>query len=66
MDSIIDKEMSIAKLERQKLRLKQLKEALKNLENEDFGVCIDCGENIELKRIKSNPTVKKYFDCMRG
>ena len=52
MDSIIDKEMSIAKLERQKLRLKQLEEALKNLENEDFGVCIDCGEDIELKRIK--------------
>ena len=61
MDSIIDKEMSIAKLERQKLRLKQLEEALKNLGNEDFGVCIDCGEDIELKRIKSNPTVKKMF-----
>ena len=37
MDSITDKEMSIAKLERQKLRLKQLEEALKTLENEDFG-----------------------------
>ena len=33
MDSIIDKEMSVAKLERQKLRLNQLEEALKNLEN---------------------------------
>ena len=43
MNSIIDKEMSVAKLERQKLRLNQLEEALKNLENEDFGVCIDCG-----------------------
>ena len=42
MDSIIDKEMSIAKLERQKLRLKQIGEALKNLKNENFGVCIDC------------------------
>ena len=43
MDSIIDKEMSVAKLERQKLRLNQLEEALKNIKNEDFGVCIDCG-----------------------
>ena len=66
MNSIIYKEMSIAKLERQNLRIKQLKEALKNLENEDFGVCTDCGEDIELKRIKSNPVVKKCFDCMRG
>ena len=53
MDSIIAKEMSVAKLERQKLRLNQLEEALKNLENEDFGVCIDCGEDIEFQRIKS-------------
>ena len=66
MDSIIDKKMSVAKLERQKLRLKQLEESLKNLENEDFGVCIDCGEDIEFKRIKSNPVVKKCFDCMKG
>jgi len=66
MDSIIDKEMSVAKLERQKLRLNQLEEALKNLENEDFGVCIDCGDYIEFQRIKSNPVVKKCFDCMKG
>ena len=66
IDSIIDKEMSTAKLERQKQRLKQLEEALKKLEKEDFGVCIDCGEDIEFKRIKSNPVVKKCFDCMKG
>ena len=66
IDSIMDKEMSTAKLERQKQRLKQLEEALKKLEKEDFGVCIDCGEDIEFKRIKSNPVVKKCFDCMRG
>ena len=66
MDSIMDQKMSIAKLERQKLRLNQLEEALKNLGNEDFGVCIDCGEDIEFQRIKSNPVVKKCFDCMKG
>ena len=66
MNSIIDKEMSAAKLERQKLRLNQLEEALKNIKNEDFGVCIDCGEDIEFQRVKSNPVVKKCFDCMKG
>ena len=50
--------MSISRLERQKLRLKQLKEALKNLEIEDFGVCIDCGEDIEFKLLQLNLTVK--------
>ena len=54
--------MFITKLERQKLSPKQLEEAMKNLENEDFRVCIDFGEDIEFKRMKSNPAVKKCFD----
>ena len=66
MDSIMDKKMSIAKLARQKVRMKQLEQALNNIHKEDFGVCIDCGEDIEFKRLQSNPTVKKCFECMKG
>ncbi len=66
MDSIMDQKMSIAKLERQKLRLNQLELALNNIQNEGFGVCIDCGEDIEFKRLQLNPTVKKCFECMKG
>ena len=66
MDSIMDQKMSIAKLERQKVRLKQLEQALNNIQTDDFGVCIDCGEDIEFKRLQSNPTVKKCFECMKG
>ena len=66
MDSIMDQKMSIAKLERQKVRLKQLKQALNNIQTDDFGVCIDCGEDIEFERLQSNPTVKKCFECMKG
>ncbi len=66
MDSIMDQKMSIAKLERQKVRLKQLEQALNNIQTEDFGVCIDCGEGIEFERLQSNPTVKKCIECMKG
>ena len=47
-----------------KERLK--KQALNNIQTDDFGVCIDCGEDIEFKRLQSNPTVKKCFECMKG
>ena len=66
MDSIMDQKMSIAKLGRQKVRLKQLEQALNNIQTDDFGVCIECGEDIEFKRLQSNPTVKKCFECMKG
>ena len=60
------KKCLFAKLERQKLRLKQLEQALNNIQTEDFGVCIDYGEDIEFKLLQLNPTVKKCFDCMKG
>ena len=61
MDSIMDQKMSIAKLERQKVRLKQLEKMLNNIQTEDFEVCIDYGEDIEFKRLQLNPTVKKML-----
>ena len=66
MDSIMDQKMSIAKLERNKVRLQQLKQALNNIQKEDFGVCIDCEKDIEFKRLQLNPTVNKCIECMKG
>ena len=37
IDSIMDQKMSIAKLARQKVRMKQLDQALSNIHKEDFG-----------------------------
>ena len=66
MYSIMDQNMSFAKLKRQKLRLKQLEQVFNNIQTEDFGICIDYGEDIEFKLLQLNPTVKKCFDCMKG
>ena len=60
------KKCLFAKLERQKLRLKQLEQVLNNIQTEDFGICIDYGEDIEFKLLQLNPIVKKCFDCMKG
>tara|TARA_A100001011_G_scaffold223433_1_gene231349 strand:- start:750 stop:1013 length:264 start_codon:yes stop_codon:yes gene_type:complete len=66
MYSIMVQKMSFAKLERQKVRLNQLEQALNNIQTEDFGVCIDYGEDIGFKLLQLNPIVKKCFDCMKG
>ena len=66
MYSIMVQKMSFAKLERQKVRLNQLEQALNNIQTEDFGVCIDYGEDIEFNRLQLDLIVKNCFDCMKG
>ena len=66
MDSIRDREMTKANLVRRSQRKSQLQEALKRLKEGDFGFCIDCGEEIDIRRLKINLVVQKCFSCMQG
>jgi|TARA_B100000902_G_C27292697_1_gene908098 DnaK suppressor protein len=65
MDSIRDKEMSKANLGRRTQRKSQLLEVLERLKENDFGFCIDCGEEIDIRRLRINPIVRKCFSCMQ-
>lgn len=37
--------------------------ALKRIETDDFGLCTDCGEEIELSRLKACPTASRCIRC---
>lgn len=41
--------------ERDALMAQRINEALKRLDSEDFGVCVDCGEEIEIERLTAVP-----------
>ena len=40
-----------------------LMQALRRLEQKEFGFCCDCGDNIERGRLLVNPIAKRCFDC---
>ena len=65
MDSIREKEMSKANLGRRTQRKSQLLEVLERLKENDFGFCIDSGEEIDIRRLRINPIVRKCFSCMQ-
>ena len=65
MDSIQDKEMTRANIGRRIQKKSQLIEALARLKESDFGFCIDCGEEIDIRRLRINPIVRKCFSCMQ-
>ena len=50
-------------LGREKQLFNQIAEALQRIQNGDFGICEDCGEEIEVKRLKARPITKLCISC---
>lgn len=48
---------------REQRLLKKIDEALDRLDNGIFGICEDCGEQIELKRLEARPVTTMCIDC---
>ncbi|MGE4554693.1 MAG: TraR/DksA family transcriptional regulator [Candidatus Paceibacterota bacterium] len=45
------------------LRLKDVNDALKKIENNQFGICESCHKNIEISRLKVNPAARICMNC---
>ncbi len=44
-------------------RLSLINIALENLENGEFGICLDCGKHISLGRLRAKPYSRLCIDC---
>ena len=56
--------MEMALRQRRSSRLTALERALKRLDlDDDFGTCLECGEDIGLARIKANPSAELCVHC---
>jgi len=63
MDAINNKSVNEAALRQKQSQLNSLKEALKNINEERFGICIGCGQSIPMGRILLMPGSKKCVQC---
>ena len=43
--------------------IKKIKSALERFENNTYGICDSCGEDITLKRMKARPVTTQCIDC---
>jgi RNA polymerase-binding transcription factor DksA len=46
-----------------KTELHQIKAALLRIQNDDYGVCINCAEKIAVERLKALPYANTCIDC---
>jgi len=65
MDAIQQQSMDLAREERRKARIAMLTAALRRVDEDEFGFCLSCGEEISIKRLEIDPTVTLCVDCQR-
>lgn len=63
MDAINNKSINEAALRKASLRFDDLKHALSKIEQEDFGICLRCGNEIPMGRLLLRPQSKSCVSC---
>jgi DnaK suppressor protein len=61
--AILERDMEILFKDRERIRLKQLQNALNRFENGSFGICEACGSPIPEKRLELNPVTPYCVTC---
>jgi len=49
--------------DRESKLIKKIKKALERMENDTFGICETCGEDISIKRLEARPVTSQCIDC---
>lgn len=64
-ESQVEAEQSvcIADLSRHLQEIRECQDALRRLERGEYGLCIDCSEQIELNRLRANPVTARCISC---
>jgi len=63
MDAMQQQSMARAAEQRRQARITRLRAALKRMDEDDFGYCVTCGEEIEPKRLEADPSVPVCSGC---
>lgn len=63
MDALQNQAMSAEAQRRRQIELKNIAVALKRIEENDYGYCVECGEDIPIKRLEVDPATALCINC---
>lgn len=66
MDALQQQAMSQEQNRRRELQVKRIKAALRRIDNGEYGYCINCGEEINSKRLDIDPAAAFCIRCADG
>lgn len=58
-----DREFALRMQESDRTKIAAVQAALKRLADGEFGECVGCGGDIDLRRLQANPTATHCIDC---
>ncbi len=61
--SLVDAEIRASIIERAEQQLAQINSALARLAGGQYGICLDCGEEIPIERLKAIPSAIYCVGC---
>lgn len=62
-DVLVD--VNLAEITREVEEVRELDAALRRIMVGVYGLCADCGERIDRRRLEAHPTAKRCLDCQR-
>lgn len=65
IDALQGQAMAQEVARRREVELKRIDAALKRIDDGDYGYCINCGEEIAVRRLELDPTAPTCIDCAR-
>jgi DnaK suppressor protein len=61
--TVPDRNFMLRIRDREHKLIKKIKQAIGRIENDTYGICDSCGEDISLKRLKARPVTTQCIDC---
>lgn len=58
-----DRNFELRIRDRERKLINKIKDALERIENDEFGICEDCGEEISEARLRVRPVTTQCIDC---
>lgn len=63
MDALQGQAMSKEMVRRRQIEKQKIISALKRIEADDYGYCVNCGEEVAIKRLELDPATPLCIDC---
>jgi len=63
MDAMQAQSMSLETQRRREVQLKDIARALRRIEQNRYGFCLECEEPVNIKRLQFDPAVEHCLDC---
>lgn len=59
----MDQSLKLRIKSRERLLIKKIRLALERIEDDSYGICDSCGEDISIKRLEARPVTTKCIHC---